>query len=72
METNDLVFRNENGVPMTTSYLVADTFNKPHYQVLRDIENIDEFLIFCYKRYKENFSDVNLLLYLAECDKISV
>lgn len=41
METNDLVFRNENGVPMTTSYLVADTFNKPHYQVLRDIENIE-------------------------------
>lgn len=38
---NDLVFRNSNGVPMTTSMLVAETFKKPHFQVLRDIDNLE-------------------------------
>lgn len=38
---NELVFRNANGVPITTSYLVAETFKKPHYQVLRDIDNLE-------------------------------
>lgn len=38
---NELVFRNANGVPMTTSQLVAETFKKPHFQVLRDIDNLE-------------------------------
>lgn len=38
---NELVFRNASGVPITTSYLVAETFKKPHYQVLRDIDNLE-------------------------------
>ena len=38
---NELVFRNANGVPMTTSMLVAETFKKPHFQVLRDIDNLE-------------------------------
>lgn len=37
----ELVFRNANGVPMTTSQLVAETFKKPHFQVLRDIDNLE-------------------------------
>lgn len=35
---NELVFRNSNGVPMTTSLLVAETFGKRHEHVVRDIE----------------------------------
>lgn len=48
---NDLVFRGENGTPVTTSYLVAETFGKNHAHVLRDIDKLecsDEF-------HKSNF-----------------
>lgn len=37
---NELVFRNSNGVPMTTSMLVAETFCKEHRHVVRDIDNL--------------------------------
>ena len=37
---NELVFRGENGTPMTTSYLIAETFGKAHKNVLRDIDNL--------------------------------
>lgn len=37
---NELVFRNANGVPMTNSLLVAETFGKQHLHVVRDIENL--------------------------------
>lgn len=39
---NDLVFRNSNGVPMTNSLLVAETFGKRHEHVVRDIEETIE------------------------------
>ena len=39
METN-LVFRNEGGVAVTTSLLVAETFGKRHDHVIRDIEEL--------------------------------
>lgn len=39
MET-DIVYKNENGVAVTTSYLVAETFGKPHANVLRDIDGL--------------------------------
>ena len=38
---NELVFRGENGTPMTTSLLVAEVFGKGHKHVLRDIDNLD-------------------------------
>lgn len=38
---NELVFRNANGVPMTNSLLVAETFGKQHKNVLRDIDNLE-------------------------------
>jgi Rha family phage regulatory protein len=38
---NELVFRGENGTPMTTSLLVAEVFGKAHRGVLRDIDNLD-------------------------------
>ena len=38
---NELVFRGENGTPMTTSLLVAEVFGKEHKHVLRDIDNLD-------------------------------
>lgn len=38
---NELVFRGENGTPMTNSLLVAETFGKAHRNVLRDIENLE-------------------------------
>lgn len=38
---NELVFRNANGVPMTTSILIAKTFGKEHKHVLRDIDNLE-------------------------------
>lgn len=43
MDTS-LVFRNESGVAVTTSYLVAKTFSKEHKHVVRDIENIESKL----------------------------
>lgn len=36
----DIVYRDENGQPMTNSYLVAETFGKNHFHVVRDIENL--------------------------------
>lgn len=39
MET-EIVYKNENGVAVTTSYLVAETFGKPHANVLRDIDGL--------------------------------
>lgn len=39
MDTN-LVFRNESGVAVTTSYLIAKTFSKEHKHVVRDIDNL--------------------------------
>ncbi|MEQ1412254.1 Rha family transcriptional regulator [Acinetobacter indicus] len=39
MQTTDLVFL-EAGHAMTTSMIVADTFNKKHFHVLRDIKNL--------------------------------
>ena len=39
MET-DIVYRNESGVAVTTSYLVSETFGKNHANVLRDIDNL--------------------------------
>lgn len=41
METTDIVFRNANGIPMTTSHLVAKTFGKEHNKVVRDIEKLE-------------------------------
>ena len=41
MSVTDIVFRNASGVPVTTSYLVAETFGKQHKNVLRDIDNLD-------------------------------
>ena len=38
----DLVFRNESGVAVTTSFLVAETFGKEHKHVVRDIDNLIE------------------------------
>lgn len=37
----ELVFRNESGVAVTTSYLVAETFGKEHRNVLRDVESLE-------------------------------
>lgn len=39
METN-IVFRNEGGVAVTTSFLVAETFGKQHKNVIQDIESL--------------------------------
>lgn len=39
MGTN-LVFRNESGLAVTTSFLVAETFGKEHFHVVRDIDKI--------------------------------
>lgn len=39
MET-DIVYRNESGVAVTTSYLVAETFGKNHAHILRDIDSL--------------------------------
>ena len=41
---NELVFRGENGDPMTTSQLVADTFGKRHDHVIRDIETTINYI----------------------------
>ena len=38
---NELVFRNSEGTPVTTSFLVAEAFGKAHKNVLRDIENLE-------------------------------
>ena len=38
---NELVFRGENGIPVTTSFLVAEAFGKKHQHVLRDIDNLE-------------------------------
>lgn len=38
---NELVFRGENGTPVTTSFLIAETFGKQHRNVLRDIESLE-------------------------------
>lgn len=38
---NELVFRNENGTPVTTSFLVAEAFGKKHQHVLRDIDTLE-------------------------------
>ena len=38
---NELVFRGENGTPMTTSYIIAETFGKEHNKVCRDIEKLE-------------------------------
>lgn len=38
---NELVFRGENGLPVTTSFLVAEAFGKKHQHVLRDIDNLE-------------------------------
>lgn len=35
---NELVFRDSNGIAMTTSLIVAETFGKDHKHVVRDIE----------------------------------
>lgn len=51
---NELVFRNANGVPMTNSLLVAETFKKPHFQVLRDIDNLE--CSDCFREYNFVFS----------------
>ena len=40
MMENEIVYRNENGVAVTTSHLVAEIFGKPHTNVLRDIDNL--------------------------------
>ncbi|MBO5080478.1 MAG: Rha family transcriptional regulator [Bacteroidaceae bacterium] len=37
----ELVFRNESGVAVTTSYLVAETFGKKHKNVLQDIDKLE-------------------------------
>lgn len=36
----DLVFRKEDGLAVTSSLLVADTFGKNHKEVLRDVDNL--------------------------------
>lgn len=44
---NDIVFRGEDGTPVTTSLKVAEVFGKKHFHVLRDIESLEcskEFL----------------------------
>ena len=38
---NDLVFNSDSGNPVTTSKLVAEKFNKNHYDVLKAIRNLD-------------------------------
>lgn len=37
---NELVFKSSKGNPVTTSLIVAETFDKEHKNVLRDIENL--------------------------------
>lgn len=37
---NELVFRGENGVAMTNSYMVAETFGKSHKRILEDIDRL--------------------------------
>ena len=37
---NDIVFRGDNGMPVTTSLKVAEVFGKVHKNVLRDIETL--------------------------------
>lgn len=37
----ELVFRNESGVAVTTSFLVAEAFEKKHKNVLRDIDSLE-------------------------------
>lgn len=37
---NELVFRSDKGNPVTTSLLVAEKFEKEHFNVIRDIENL--------------------------------
>lgn len=49
METTDIVFRDENGTPVTTSILMAETFGKKHCHVLRDIDNLE-----CSKEFLES------------------
>lgn len=39
MET-EIVYRNESGIAVTTSYLVAETFGKAHKRVLEDIDRL--------------------------------
>ena len=41
MKTTEIVFCNGNGVPVTTSYLVAETFGKKHKNVLQDIDKLE-------------------------------
>ena len=38
-ESSEIVFKNESGMPVTTSLLLAITFDKNHKDVLKDIKN---------------------------------
>lgn len=40
MKTTEIVFRNENGVPVTTSLIVAEYFGKKHQSVMESIKNM--------------------------------
>lgn len=40
MKTTEIVFRNENGVPVTTSVIVAEYFEKNHKHVMEAIQDI--------------------------------
>ena len=43
----DLVFRKEDGLAVTSSLLVAETFGKNHKDVLRDVGNLLDKLQNC-------------------------
>lgn len=54
----DLVFKSEKGNPVTTSLLVAETFEKDHRNVMRDIDNlIKDVLNFEQMFYISSYSD---------------
>lgn len=55
METTNLVFRNADGIPMTNSLLVAETFGKAHRGVLRDIDNLECSEIFQMHNFVQMF-----------------
>jgi phage regulator Rha-like protein len=52
----EIVFRNENGQPVTSSLLVAQKFGKRHDHVLRDIRELERNIAeICGNECKPNF-----------------
>jgi anti-repressor protein len=58
----ELVFKSENGAPVTNSLLVAKKFEKEHKHVLRDIENLS-----CSENFRQ--SNFGLSYYISQQNK---